>query len=164
LALSQQKTRRIIVCDTDKCDGCQICEFVCSIVREKATNQKKSRIRAMRIEPFFNIAIACRKCEDPVCERACPRDAIRVLSDGSIQIDKDKCNGCGWCIESCEFGALRLRFDGGVAFACDFCADLGEPQCVKYCPKKALKYITLEEAARESVKDVLLNVIDKGGR
>ncbi|HYA22165.1 MAG TPA: 4Fe-4S dicluster domain-containing protein [Thermoproteota archaeon] len=163
MALSQQKTRKIIVCDTDKCDGCQVCEFMCSIAREKTTNQKKSRIRAMRIEPFFNIAIACRKCEKPVCERACPRDAIRVLSDGSIQVDKDKCNGCGWCIESCEFGALRLRFDGGVAFTCDFCGDLGEPQCVKYCPKKALKYITLEEAAKESVKDVLLNVIDKGG-
>ena len=160
MALSEQRTRRIIVCDTDKCNGCQICEFICSVVKEKTTNHKKSRIRAVRIEPFFNIAVACRKCEKPTCERACPRDAIHVQADGSIKIDKDNCNGCGWCIESCEFGALRLHLDGKVAFTCDFCTEFEEPQCVKYCPKGALKYTTIDQAARESVKDVLMDLIE----
>ena len=159
MALTTERLRKIIVCDTEKCNGCQICEFVCSITKDRAMNSKKSRIRVIRIEPFLNIALACRKCEKPTCERACPRDAVRVLSDGSIVIDKDKCDGCGWCIETCEFGVMRLHLDKRIAFACDFCNDLTEPQCVKYCPKDALKYTTIDQAAREASKKAINKVL-----
>ncbi len=150
-----QRLHKIIVCDIEKCNGCGICEYVCSVTKEKVINPKKSRIRVLRIEPFLNIALACRKCEKPTCERACPKKAVKVLSDGSIVIDKDKCDGCGWCIETCEFGAMRLHLENRIVFACDFCNDLGGPQCVEYCPKKALKYTTLEQAARDSGKEAV---------
>jgi Fe-S-cluster-containing dehydrogenase component len=155
------RMRKIIVCESEKCNGCQICEVVCAYTKEKVPNIKMSRISTVRIEPFLNIALSCRKCEKPSCVKACPRDAITVLEDGSISIPKDKCNGCGWCIESCEFGVLKLHFDNKVAVACDFCADLGEPQCVKKCPKGALSYITLEQVARKSSKEVAEHLISE---
>jgi Fe-S-cluster-containing hydrogenase component 2 len=145
--------RKIIVCDIQKCNGCQICEVVCSYTKEKNQNLKLSRIRVLRIEPFLNLALSCRKCEKPTCVKACPRDAITALEDGSISIDKDKCNGCAWCIESCEFGVMKLHLESKIAIVCDFCKDLREPQCVKYCPKGALSYTTVEQAARRSSKE-----------
>ena len=78
--------KRIIVCDTEKCAGCEICEYMCSIFKEKTINWSKSRIRHVRIEPTFDIAIACRKCEEPLCVKACPRDAVIELEDGSVRI------------------------------------------------------------------------------
>jgi Fe-S-cluster-containing dehydrogenase component len=153
------RMRSVIVCDAEKCNGCQVCEVVCAYVKEGVPNVRLSRIRAVRIEPFLNLAISCRKCEKPTCVRACPRDAITALEDGSISVDKDKCNGCGWCVESCEFGAMKLHLDKRIAVVCDFCRDLGEPQCVKYCPKGALSYTTLEQAARRSSKEALKHLL-----
>ena len=158
------RNRKLIVCDPEKCTGCQICEYVCSIVKEKTINWKKSRIRTVRIEPIFNTAIPCRKCEKPICEKACPRDALHPKEDGTIEINKDKCDGCGWCIEACEFGVIRLHPENKIAFVCDYCQDAGEPQCVKWCPKEALKFTTLEqvgaEASRKAFKSLLKELED----
>jgi len=55
------EAKKIIVCDTEKCAGCELCEYVCSIYKEKTINWSKARIRHVRIEPTFDIAIACRK-------------------------------------------------------------------------------------------------------
>ncbi len=153
------RARKIIICDVQKCNGCQVCEVVCAYTKEKSQNIKLSRIRVVRIEPFLNIAFTCRKCEKPTCVKACPRDAITALEDGSISIDKDKCNGCGWCIESCEFGVLKMHLENKIAMVCDFCKDLEEPQCVKYCPKKAISYTTVEQAARKSSKEAVEHLI-----
>jgi len=143
------ETKKIIVCDTSKCNGCQICEYVCSVTKERTINPKKARIRVVRVEPFFNVALTCRKCEDPPCVKDCPMNAIRALPNGSIAINEKFCDGCGWCIESCRFGAMRPHPERRVALVCDFCAGLDEPQCVKHCPKKALKYTTLGKADDE---------------
>ncbi len=152
--------KKIIVCDTEKCAGCEICEYVCSIYKEKTVNWSKSRIRHVRIEPTFDIAIACRKCESPVCIKACPRDAVTEMEDGSIRIEKDKCNGCGWCIEACNFGALKLSWDSKVAFACDFCEDNGGvPRCVELCPYEALEFSTLNQVGHESGKKAFMRII-----
>lgn len=159
------KLRKLIICDPKKCNGCQICEYVCSIFKEKTINWKKSRIRAVRIEPIFAMAIACRKCEEPTCVNACPRDAIEMDdATGVIKIDKNKCNGCGWCIEACEFGAIRLHLDDKIVFTCDFCQDEGGPKCVEFCPTEALKYETLEqvgvESSKKAVKGILEELVD----
>lgn len=159
------KIRKLIICDPEKCNGCQICEYVCSIFKEKTINWKKSRIRAVRIEPIFDMAIACRKCEEPTCVNACPRDAIEMDdATGVVKIDKNKCNGCGWCIEACEFGAIRLHLDDKIVFTCDFCQDEGGPKCVEFCPTEALKYETLEqvgvESSKKAVKGILEELVD----
>ncbi len=144
--MAEQKVlgmRKVIVCDSEKCNGCQLCEYACSISKEKTTNPRLSRIRSVRIEPTFNMAVACRKCEDPPCKDACPRDAISVDEKiGIPKIDKNKCDGCGWCVMACDFGAIRLNVNDRTMVVCDFCDD--NPKCVEFCPTKALKYETID--------------------
>lgn len=157
----ESRLRRIVVCDPDRCNGCRICEYVCSFSSESAFNIKKSRMRVVRIEPVVNLAVTCRKCEEPVCVKACPRDALKQKANGIITVDENKCDGCGWCIEACPFGVIRLHPDRGKVVICDYCEKKDSPQCVKYCPKDALKYVTLDQAARELSKRAIRSLIEE---
>jgi Fe-S-cluster-containing dehydrogenase component len=105
------------------------------------------------------VSIACLFCEDPSCVRSCPRRALRTSYEtGVILVDEDKCNGCGWCIAACEFGALTLHRKKKVVVVCDLCEM--KPKCVDFCPKEALSLMTTEEIAqkmrRKAVKGLLL--------
>jgi carbon-monoxide dehydrogenase iron sulfur subunit len=127
--------------DPSKCVGCCVCEYVCSMEHEKTYNPTKSRIRVVRLNPFVNVAIACRLCEDPQCIAACPREALSQSEEtGVIMVDEEMCNGCAWCVEACDFGSIQLHPESRVAFVCDLCD--GEPQCVEWCPEQALDFIT----------------------
>lgn len=139
--------------DPSKCVGCCVCEYVCSMKNEETYNPTKARIRVVRLNPFVNLAITCRLCEDPQCVAACPRKALEQSEEnGVIIVDEEICNGCGWCVEACEFGAIQLHPKTRVAFVCNLCD--GEPQCVEWCPEEALDFITeqvLAQKARISV-------------
>jgi carbon-monoxide dehydrogenase iron sulfur subunit len=135
--------------DPSKCVGCCVCEYVCSMEHEKAYNPTKSRIRVVRLNPFVNMAIACRLCEDPQCVIACPREALLQSEEtGVIMVDVGMCNGCAWCVEACDFGAIQLHPESRVAFVCDLCD--GEPQCVEWCPEEALDFITEDVLAQKA--------------
>lgn len=86
------------------------------------------------------IPVACMQCDDPICARFCPVDAINQRSDGVIVIDKKLCNGCGVCTQVCPYGAVYINSDG-KADVCDFCLDRLErgllPKCVEVCPARA---------------------------
>lgn len=144
--------RHFVAVDPDKCAGCQTCEYICSFTKEKAFNPTKSRIRVVRQKQIINMPVTCRLCEDPACVAACPRDALKQSEDtGVITIDKDKCNGCGWCIEACDYGAMMLHPEAKIVFACDLCKDNPEgPQCVKMCPQKALACVTSDALAQKA--------------
>ncbi len=144
---------RFVVSDTEKCTGCQICEYVCSAVKEKGFNPLLSRIRSVRVEPAFNTAVTCHLCEDPPCVRACPKKALsRDEKTGVIRVDEDKCIGCAWCIETCEFSAIVLHPVKKKVVVCDLCN--GDPKCILHCPMEALHLATSEEISQESVKKI----------
>jgi electron transport complex protein RnfB len=42
------------------------------------------------------------------CERSCPFDAIHVGADGLAHVDRDKCTGCGNCVEACPKRIIDL--------------------------------------------------------
>jgi Fe-S-cluster-containing hydrogenase component 2 len=143
--------RKFVSADPDKCVGCQVCEYICSFSREKTFNPLKSRIRVVRINQVVNMPVTCRLCEDPPCVRACPRKALtQSEEDGTISVDKDKCNGCGWCIEACDYGAIMLHPEKKIVYACDLCKDKGEPQCIKWCPEEALDLVTSDVLAQKA--------------
>jgi carbon-monoxide dehydrogenase iron sulfur subunit len=144
--------RRFVAVDPDKCVGCQVCEYICSWSKEKAFNPTKSRIRVVRQNQIINMPVTCRLCEDPACVTACPRDALKQSEEtGIITVDKDKCNGCGWCIEACDYGAMMLHPETKIVFACDLCKDKADgPQCVKWCPQKALACVTSDMLAQKA--------------
>jgi NAD-dependent dihydropyrimidine dehydrogenase PreA subunit len=62
-----------------------------------------------------------------------------------IQIDEERCNGCGECISSCAEGALAL-VDGKARLVKEKYCD-GLAACLKECPQKALKIIEREAEA-----------------
>jgi len=143
--------RKFVSADPEKCVGCQVCEYACSMIKEKAFNPLKSCIRVVRINQLANMSVTCRLCEDPPCIVACPRDALTQSEEtGVIMVDKDKCNGCGWCIEACDYGAIMLHPDEKVVYVCDLCKDKGEPQCVKWCPEEALTLVTSDVLAQKA--------------
>ena len=83
---------------------------------------------------------------------ACPRDALTQSEDtGNIVLDKDKCNGCGWCIEACDYGAIMLHPETKVVYVCDMCKDKADgPQCVKWCPEEAITVVTSDVLAQKA--------------
>jgi Fe-S-cluster-containing hydrogenase component 2 len=125
-----------IICDPTLCTGCRICEYACSMTKTRSYDPAYSRIRVVRIEPITMTAISCRLCEDAPCILACPRDALtRSEVNGTILVDSDKCDGCGWCVEACDFGAIILNPESRHAEICDLCANEEDgPRCVAFCP------------------------------
>ena len=59
-----------------------------------------------------------------------------------IQIDEEKCNGCGICIPNCHEGAMQL-IDGKARLISDlFCDGLGA--CIGHCPEGAIEIIDVD--------------------
>jgi ferredoxin len=59
-----------------------------------------------------------------------------------IQIDEEKCNGCGLCIPECKEGAIRI-IEGKARLISDlFCDGLGA--CLGHCPEDAITIIEKE--------------------
>jgi len=124
-------------CDNSKCVGCDICEYACSYEKEKVFNPLKSRIRSVRIDQISNTAVTCKGCIDFPCIVACPEKAlVRLPETGAITVDNNRCNGCGWCIEACEYGAVTMHPDTHKVMICDTCN--GDPKCIPMCPESAL--------------------------
>lgn len=103
----------------------------------------------------------CKHCERAGCLEACPTGAIVRTEVGSVLVQDDVCNGCGYCVVSCPFGVVDRRQDGGVhargvggAHKCTFCVDRQSdgllPACATACPTDSILFgplDTLEEHA-----------------
>lgn len=155
--------RKFVSADPEKCVGCVVCEYACSLAHENTFNPTKSRIRALRLGPLNNIAVTCRHCESPACVAACPRDALRQEEDtGIIVVDEEACDGCAWCISACQFGAMMMHPDKKVVFTCDLCKDQPDgPQCVKWCPEEALTCVNAQQLAQKARISAVKNLFQE---
>lgn len=61
-----------------------------------------------------------------------------------IEIDAEKCNGCGLCVEACHEGAIELIDGKAVLVSDEYCDGLGD--CLPQCPTDAIKMIEREAA------------------
>ena len=152
-----------VICDPSKCMGCRICEYACSATKTGTFDPSLSRIRVVRIEPVTMTAITCRLCADAPCVIACPQDALsRSERNGIILVDEDKCDGCGWCLEACDFGAVVLNPQTKKVEICDLCHDLeGDPPCVQFCPKEALSVSTPEVLRQKQRRAVVARLFEE---
>tara|TARA_Y100000034_G_scaffold37913_3_gene46579 strand:+ start:4816 stop:5697 length:882 start_codon:yes stop_codon:yes gene_type:complete len=76
-----------------------------------------------------------------------------------IQINEDKCDGCGLCIPDCPEGALQI-IDGKARLISDlFCDGLGA--CIGLCPKDAIKVVEREAEPYDEIK-TMGNIVKKG--
>jgi len=135
--------KKFIAADLEKCTGCGTCELVCALKRENVYNPRSSRIKILRLYQLLNMAIVCRQCKDAPCIIACPQECLfQSEKTGVILVDEEKCDCCGWCIQACPYGAITLNPEKDTVMMCDQCD--GDPQCVEWCPEKALDLVTKE--------------------
>ena len=62
-----------------------------------------------------------------------------------IQIDEEKCNGCGACAEACHEGAIGMVEGKARLLRDDYCDGLGD--CLPVCPTGAITFVEREAAA-----------------
>ena len=61
-----------------------------------------------------------------------------------IEIDKEKCNGCGVCADACHEGAIGIVDGKAELLRDDYCDGLGD--CLPTCPTGAIKFVEREAA------------------
>ena len=62
-----------------------------------------------------------------------------------IEIDQDKCNGCGLCAKACHEGAIGMVDGKAKLLRDDYCDGLGD--CLPTCPTGAITFVEREAAA-----------------
>ena len=91
-------------------------------------------------DPFRWVFLSdvCKHCEDAGCLEACPTGSIVRTEVGSVLVQNDICNGCGYC-RILSFGVINRRPqplpDAGGAFKCTFCSDRQKTDLFRPVPK-----------------------------
>jgi formate dehydrogenase iron-sulfur subunit len=100
----------------------------------------------------------CKHCANAGCLEACPTGSIVRTEVGSVFVQPDICNGCGYCVVSCPFGVIEKRPEDGRAFKCTFCYDRQKagliPACAKACPTESIQFGDLEVLRQRGKKRV----------
>lgn len=91
----------------------------------------------------------CKHCTHAACLDVCPTGSLFRTEFGTVVVQEDICNGCGYCIPACPFGVIDQRKDDGRAWKCTLCYDRLEgglePACAKACPTDSIQFGPLEE-------------------
>jgi formate dehydrogenase iron-sulfur subunit len=91
----------------------------------------------------------CKHCTHAACLDVCPTGALFRTEFGTVVVQEDICNGCGYCVPACPYGVIDQRKDDGRAWKCTLCYDrLGagmEPACAKACPTDSIQFGPLDE-------------------
>lgn len=91
----------------------------------------------------------CKHCTEAGCLDVCPTGALMRTEFGTVVVQDDVCNGCGYCVPACPFGVIGRREDDGGAHKCTLCYDrIGEgmtPACAKACPTESIQFGPVDE-------------------
>src|SRR5436305_37030 len=109
----------------------------------------------------------CKHCTHAACLDVCPTGSLFRTEYGTVVVQQDICNGCGYCVPSCPFGVLDKRHipstpptsldllqglgekQDGRVWKCTLCYDRlkggHEPACAKACPTKSIQFGPLDE-------------------
>ncbi len=109
--------------------------------------------RATEMPPFQSnwlmMSDVCKHCGRAGCLEACPTGALFRTEFGSVVVQQDVCNGCGYCVPSCPFGVIELSLRDGKAHKCTLCYDRlkggFEPACAKSCPTDSIQFGEVDE-------------------
>jgi len=120
----------------------------------------------------------CKHCTHAACLDVCPTGALFRTEFGTVVVQEDICNGCGYCVPACPFGVIDRRelptserpgpFAGkpdGRVWKCTLCYDRTkgghEPACAKACPTDSIQFGPLDEL-RERAQRRLGKLQDEG--
>ena len=101
----------------------------------------------------------CKHCTHAGCLDVCPTGALYRSEFGTVVVQADVCNGCGYCVAACPFGVIGRREhgiveladgrsealpNGGVAQKCTLCYDRlvdgQQPACAQTCPTTSITF------------------------
>jgi formate dehydrogenase iron-sulfur subunit len=178
--------------DTSVCIGCKACEVACKewnavpqdglswtghsydntgelsantwrhvafVEQEKPLHVNGDASKGLR---WLMASDVCKHCTHAACLDVCPTGALLRTEFGTVVVQADICNGCGYCVPACPFGVLDKRhiakppelpsFHGdedGRVWKCTLCYDRlkggHEPACAKACPTKSIQFGPLDE-------------------
>jgi formate dehydrogenase iron-sulfur subunit len=158
--------------DTSVCIGCKACEVACkewNRVPEDGltlTGMSFDNTIGLGADTWRHVAFVergdqggefrwlmssdvCKHCTDAACLDVCPTGALMRTEFGTVVVQDDICNGCGYCVPACPYGVIDQREDDGRVFKCTLCYDrLGvgqEPACAKACPTDSIQFGPLDE-------------------
>jgi formate dehydrogenase iron-sulfur subunit len=158
--------------DTSVCIGCKACEVACkewnhvpskplSFSGASYDNTVQLDADTWRHVAFIEqdgessapqwlmASDVCKHCTHAACLDVCPTGALIRTEFGTVVVQEDVCNGCGYCVSACPYGVIDQRKDDGRVWKCTMCYDrLGgglEPACATACPTKSIQYGDLDE-------------------
>jgi formate dehydrogenase iron-sulfur subunit len=174
----EAKPRMGFFTDTSVCIGCKACEVACkewNLVPEDGlvwTGHSYDNTGELNANTWRHVAFieqekpikvggqdfrwlmssdVCKHCTHAGCLDVCPTGAIFRTEFGTVVIQDDVCNGCGYCVTACPFGVISKRElggDGGM-HKCTLCYDRlqdgVEPACSKACPTDSIQFGPLDE-------------------
>ena len=111
----------------------------------------------------------CKHCTHAGCLDVCPTGSLFRTEFGTVVVQEDICNGCGYCVPACPFGVIDKRHlpatpgtlpaflgkkQDGRVWKCTLCYDRlkggHEPACAKACPTKSIQFGPLQELRERS--------------
>lgn len=142
-------TRYVMTADLRRCIGCQTCTAACRQANATPPEVQWRQVLDIESGEFPDVRrsfvpVGCQHCGDPPCRHVCPTTATYQRGDGLVEVDYDKCIGCGYCAVACPYQARHIthrvefaygrepmaseasRFDArrmSVATKCTFCMD-----------------------------------------
>ena len=100
----------------------------------------------------------CKHCTHAACLDVCPTGSLFRTEFGTVVVQQDICNGCGYCVPACPYGVIEQRKEDGRVFKCTMCYDrLGagmEPACAKACPTQSIQFGPLDELRERAAERV----------
>ena len=160
--------------DTSLCIGCKACEVACKQWNQLPMDGVEwlgtsyDNTRALSATTWRHVTFAelpgaggsggqtnwmmmsdvCKHCQHAGCLEACPTGAIIRSEFGTVVVQQDVCNGCGYCVPACPYGVIDLSMEtaaaDGKAHKCTLCYDRLtddlEPACAKACPTDSIVF------------------------